>query len=328
MSTLQAAFTPTHSLTLPCNPCARSAPLHGSPEAHRASPGARVTRAEGSGWPFTFLCPQPLCSAPSSAHSPCALPTAPQPCPQPPSSAHSPSALPTSPSALPGLAAFPYFYQALSHLILLLLSLTALSLLSQLQSQYFTLSLFPPYRSFFFSFKYFLPSVLLPRSPAISLCQELSCLHQGCASCSPLCSQVSPPHFCLPPPLAGSHPASTTASSTQRGGGKKDLWALILFPLFPPISCLVPLFPPPHGLCSPAQPVCHDTGQGHCSAIPASRLLQDTAQEEGFEVQPQRRCLGEQPCFPCPWCAKVHITPLRKSLLLSPLFPGSVSACL
>lgn len=63
---------------------------------------------------------------------------------QPPSSACSPSALCLV------LLPSPTFYQALSHLILLLLSLTALSLLSQLQSQYFTLSLFSSLSLFFF----------------------------------------------------------------------------------------------------------------------------------------------------------------------------------
>lgn len=55
--------------------------------------------------------------------------------------------------------------------------------------------------------------------------------------------------------------------------------------LFSPISCLVPLFPPPRGLSSPAYPVYSETRQGLCSAIPAYRLLQDTAEEKGSEVK-------------------------------------------
>lgn len=75
-------FTPTYSLTLPIHPCTHSAPLHGTPEVHRACKGVRATREEGVRLAFhppvphsrTALPTAPLLSACSSP----ALPTAPR----------------------------------------------------------------------------------------------------------------------------------------------------------------------------------------------------------------------------------------------------------
>lgn len=156
---------------------------------------------------------------------------------QPPSSACSPSALCLV------LLPSPTFYQALSHLILLLLSLTALSLLSQLQSQYFTLSLFSSLSLFFFFFNTFCllccSLALLPflsvKSSSLSTTVVLPAVPSAHKFLPDISASFLPwQGLILLPPQRAAH---------REVEGKKDLWALIPFspfslPSFPPSPAL------------------------------------------------------------------------------------------
>lgn len=158
-----------------------------------------------------------------------------------PTAPHSlPGSLPADPSRAASTCCLPPSPSGLIVLHFTLLSLPALPLLSLLQSQFFILSLFP---------------LLIARSLLF-----VKILSASCASLSaaiPLSrALLSPPHLCvllavpslhrhfslLPPPLAGSHPAPSTASSTvvQRSR-RKDLWSLPSFSLSLPLSPTLPI---------------------------------------------------------------------------------------
>lgn len=165
----------------------------------------------------------------------------------------SPPALCPQPlAALPRAAAFPHFYQALSCLILLLLSLTALPLLSLFQSKFFTLSLFSSLslaHSFFFLLFFKILSAFcasLSLSCHFSLSSALLSPPRLCLLRSPPCTCISPPHLHLPSPLAGSHPAPSVVSNAVAWRERPSSSACISpfslsFPLFPYTPALSPI---------------------------------------------------------------------------------------
>lgn len=266
--------------------------------------------------------------------------------PSPPRTSSLPPLLcPQSLAALPGLAAFPHFYQALSRLILLLLSLTALPLLSLLQSKFFTLSLFSSLSLallFFLIFKNTFCLLCFSLAFLPFVCRVLFFPCHVCASRGPLSAHTLLPHISaslLPCsiPSCSVHGKQHSGTEERRGrsSGMTSFSPFSLsFSLFPYPPALSPLFPPrPSSLptCSPALP--SRFAIRLCSAIPATRFLQDMTEEEGFEVRgstPWRRWLGEQPYSPSPWPCHRYTQLLqgKMGLLLSSLFSGSVSTCL
>lgn len=179
--------------------------------------GTATSHPEGSTRPLALPCP------------PGSVPSSPQSCrcsPSSPSPRHEPFA---SPASSPLLAAFPFP----SGLITLLFAPSPTnypSLLSLLQRQFFTLSSFIPYCSFFF----FSFLSLLNKIPS-AFCACLTLLPFPSARRSPLPPHVSSLHT-HPQTSASSCPRQDPSCSlpTQRHGGEKEKPpALAPFSAFP-----------------------------------------------------------------------------------------------